>query len=122
MSPYLDVKAGGVLEKSKFQKARAPRVLVDQKAVLVTSDGTELDVVVTNLSAQGFRMKAEETLYEGESILIGEAVIVRVQRQSDLRAKIVWTSGCDLGGVFLDPPSLLGGLTGLLPCADRFRI
>ena len=94
------------MEQSPSKTARAPRVLLDQKATLITSDGDQMNVIVTNVSAQGFRMKADETLYDGENIVVGEAVIVRTERRDDLRAQIIWTSGCDLGGVFLDPPTL----------------
>lgn len=62
-----------------------------------------MDVVVTDLSVRGFRLKANETLYDGENIMIGEPVIVRVERRDDLRAEIVWAQGCEAGGVFLDP-------------------
>ena len=61
-----------------------------------------MDVVVTDLSVRGFRLKANETLYDGENIMIGEPVIVRVERRDDLRAEIVWAQGCEAGGVFLD--------------------
>ena len=84
-------------------EARARRIPITKKAILLTSDGNQLDVTVTDISAGGLRMKADETFYNGENILIGEDVIVRVDRRTDLRAQIVWAQGCEAGGVFLDP-------------------
>ena len=82
---------------------RAPRIPLSQKAILVTSDGTQLDVVITDISVSGFRLKADEILYDGENIVIGETVIIRVKRRDELGAKIVWANGCEAGGVFLEP-------------------
>ena len=75
---------------------------------MITSDGNQLDVVVTDISLGGLRMRADETFYDGENIVVGEEVIVRVERRNDLRAKIVWAQGCEAGGVFLEPASLHG--------------
>lgn len=72
-------------------------------AILVTSDGNQLDVVVTDISAGGFRLRAEETLYDGENIVVGEPVIVRLERRDDVQAEIVWAQGCEAGCVFLEP-------------------
>lgn len=65
-----------------------------------------MDVVVTDISVGGFRLKADETFYDGENIVTGEVVIVRVERRNDLEAKIVWAQGCEAGGVFLEPVSV----------------
>ena len=65
-----------------------------------------MDVVVIDISIGGFRLKADETFYDGENIVTGEAVIVRVERRDDLKAKIVWATGCEAGGVFLEPVNL----------------
>ena len=81
---------------------RARRIPLNKKATLVTSDGNQLNVVVTDISVGGFRLKADETLYHGENIVIGELVLVRVDRRNDLRAKIVWAQGCEAGGIFLE--------------------
>ena len=85
---------------------RAHRIRLNKKAILLTSDGNQLDVVITDISVGGFRLRADETLYDGENIVIGEATIVRVERQNDLRAEIVWVQGCEAGGVFLEPVDL----------------
>lgn len=93
---------------NRYQTAdpRAPRILLSQKATLITSDGNQTDVIVTDISVGGFRLKADETLYDGENIVTGEVVIVRVERREDLKAKIIWARGCEAGGVFVEPPNL----------------
>lgn len=85
---------------------RAPRILLGQRARLITSDGNMMDVVVADISAGGFRLEADETFYDGENIVIGETVILQVARRPDIRGKIVWASGREAGGIFLD--QLLG--------------
>ena len=82
---------------------RARRIVLNKKAILVTSDGNQLDVIVTDISVGGFRLRADETFYDGENIVIGEPVIIRLQRRSDVRAEIVWAQGCEAGCLFLEP-------------------
>jgi hypothetical protein len=82
---------------------RAPRIPLRQKAKMVTSDGNQIDVIVTDISASGFRLEADETFYDGENIVTGETVTLRIHRRDDLRAKIVWATGCEAGGVFSEP-------------------
>ena len=80
--------------------------MLNKNAVLVTSDGNKLDVVVTDISVGGFRLRADETFYDGENIVIGEPVIVQLERRNDVRAEIVWAQGCEAGCVFLEPTVL----------------
>ena len=87
--------------KSPHQRpARAPRVTLNQRATLVTSDGTELEVVVTDVSVRGFRIQPSETFCVGENIMIGERVVLGVERRDDMRGEIVWASACDAGAAF----------------------
>lgn len=81
--------------------ARAPRIAMRQDAVLVTSDLTELPVVILDVSGTGFRIEARETFYPGENILIGETVSLRLPRDGDMAAQIRWAQGREAGGVFL---------------------
>lgn len=97
------------MNHAKHDCPRAARVSVNQNAVLITRDGTELSVVLTNVSAQGLRIRANEMLYNGEIMLLGELVIIRIARRDDLNVKIIWTSGCEAGGVFLNGPELPEG-------------
>ena len=91
------------MKNSESADYRPPRIPLRQKAKLVTSDGNQIDVVVTDISAGGFRLEAGETFYDGENIVTGETVTLRIDRRDDLRAKIVWATGCEAGGVFSDP-------------------
>ena len=82
---------------------RTPRVDARHEAVLIASDGGEMDVVVTDLSNRGFRIEAHEALFIGENIMIGEHVRLRVPRYGDFPAQIRWALGCEAGGIFLEP-------------------
>jgi len=91
------------MKSSTSADHRAPRIPLMQKAKLITSDGDQMDVVVMDVSVGGFRLKADETFYDGENIVTGETVTLQVERGNDLSAKIVWVTGCEAGGVFLGP-------------------
>jgi hypothetical protein len=80
-----------------------PRIDARHPAVLVASDGGEMEVTVTDLSSRGFRIEADETLFIGENILIGEHVRLRVARYGDFPAQIRWALGREAGGIFLEP-------------------
>jgi PilZ domain len=82
---------------------RTPRIDARHPAVLIDSDGNEMPVTVTDLSNRGFRIEAEETLFIGENIKIGEHVRLRVARYGDFPAQIRWALGREAGGLFLDP-------------------
>ena len=82
---------------------RTPRIDARHAAVLIASDGGEMDVVVTDLSSRGFRIEAKENLFIGENIMIGEHVRLRVERYGDFPAQIRWALGCEAGGIFLEP-------------------
>ena len=96
---------GAKLKQWKLANLRDRRISLNQKAKLITSDGNQMDVVVIDISAGGFRFEAEETLDDGENILTSEAVVLRVERRDDLKAKIIWARGCEAGGVFVEPLS-----------------
>lgn len=91
------------MKNSPSADQRDPRITLVQKAILITSDGNQMDVIVTDISVRGFRLKADETFYDGENIVTGETVILQVERRKDLSARIVWVTGCEAGGVFLEP-------------------
>ena len=82
---------------------RTPRIDARHPAVLIASDGAEMDVTVTDLSNRGFRIEADQTLFIGENIMIGEHVRLRVERYGDFPAQIRWALGCEAGGIFLEP-------------------
>ena len=82
---------------------RRHRIEVAHDATLVTADGAEHSVTVTDVSSGGFRLHTEDTLS------IGEHVFLRVPRYGDFPAQIRWALGCDAGGVFLEPVQLPTG-------------
>ena len=82
------------------QISRRQRIQVSHDAKLVTSEGVEHSVVITDVSAGGFRLRSDVTLP------IGEHVFLRVDRYGDFPAQIRWSLGGDAGGVFLEPVSL----------------
>lgn len=81
------------------RNARPPRVEVNYRAVLITSDGCESEVIVKDLSRDGFRIELND------EVLVGERVYLRAGKHGDLAAEIRWTLGCQAGGVFLDGPN-----------------
>ena len=85
---------------SERELPRSTRVRTSIPAVLVDSDGGELEVEVTDLSSGGFRLRA------GEPLVAGEEVRLRVPRYGAFRAQIQWVEGNDAGGRFLEPVTL----------------
>jgi hypothetical protein len=81
---------------------RDVRIRVSQAATLVLSDGSEIEVVITDVSKGGFRLTADETFYIGENIRVGEPVVLRIERWDAIQGEIVWASGCEAGGLFSD--------------------
>ena len=82
------------------QIPRRQRIEVSYDATLVTAQGAEHIVTITDVSAGGFRLHSDVT------IPIGEHVFLRVDRYGDFPAQIRWALGSDAGGVFLEPVSL----------------
>ena len=89
---------------SKFEVAgyakREPRIAVRCQAVLVESDGCSLDVVITDVSRDGFRLESQSELE------IGAEVMLLVTKLAPVKALIRWTCGHEAGGVFLEPAAL----------------
>ncbi|MCY7338576.1 MAG: PilZ domain-containing protein [Sphingomonas bacterium] len=84
---------------------RPPRIEGRHSATLVTADGNNIPVTVTNLSGGGFRVESDELLR------IGEYVALRVSRYGDFPGQIRWALGTEAGGVFLVPVVLPTELT-----------
>ena len=75
---------------------RAPRVDVRKPAIVVNSDGMEVDVIILDVSGSGFRLQVLEKLY------VGELVSLRVDDEL-VPARIKWVLGDEAGGTFLEP-------------------
>ena len=73
---------------------RAPRVDVRKAALLINSDGMEVDATVLDVSGSGFRLQVSEKLY------VDEVVSLRVDNEL-VPAQIRWVLGDEAGGAFL---------------------
>ena len=80
--------------------SRNPRVAVRYDAVLIEADGCELEVVITDVSRDGFRLESNAELE------VGAEVQIRVGKREPVGALIRWTRGLEAGGVFVDPVAL----------------
>ena len=76
---------------------RGPRVSTDLKATLLRSNGEELDVLISDISKDGFK------IFSDVQLAIGERVDLRVPKTGDVPAQIRWALGKEAGGVFLAP-------------------
>ena len=81
-------------------QSRSARIETDHKARLIIPDGRQLDVIVTQLSAGGFR------LVVGEMLTVGDKVRILVDRYGAFPAEIRWATDDQAGGIFLEPVQL----------------
>jgi hypothetical protein len=79
---------------------RDPRIALRCEAVLVEGDGCTLDVVITDVSRDGFRLESDSQLE------VGSEVMLLVTKLAPVKAMIRWTCGHEAGGVFLEPVAL----------------
>jgi hypothetical protein len=79
---------------------RGPRIAMRCEAVLVEEDGCALDVVITDVSREGFKLESRSELE------VGSEVWLKVAKLAPVRAIIRWTCGYEAGGVFLEPAAL----------------
>ena len=87
------------IEAASYLK-REPRIAVRCEAVLVENDGCTLDVLVTEVSRDGFRLESQAELEVGSQILL------LVTKMAPVKALIRWTRGMEAGGVFLEAGAL----------------
>ena len=79
---------------------REARVTLNCDAVLTESDGCTVDVMIVDVSKDGFRL---HSLAELE---IGSEVLLQMDKVPGVRGEIRWACGHQAGGVFLDPVAL----------------
>lgn len=89
------------MRREPGQIKRSPRVEVRHKGVLVDSEGVESQVVVTDISAEGCRLRTDG------SPMIGELVRLRVGRMGDYPGQIRWALGEEAGMIFTGPVEAL---------------
>ena len=93
MTKHVKLNAGGYHD-------REPRVAVRCDALLLEEDGCALDVVITDVSRDGFKLESRSELEVGSEILL------QVAKLEPVKATIRWTCGYEAGGVFLEPVAL----------------
>ena len=74
---------------------RGPRLPVAMPAVITTAGNELIDVIVTNLSSEGFAVEIPR------SVLIGSDVTLSAPEIGERRATIRWALGSRLGGRFI---------------------
>ena len=81
-------------------EGRGARVTLNCDAVLTEPDGCTLDVVIVDVSQNGFRLQSVAELE------IGSEVLLQVDRLPVVRGQIRWACGHLAGGIFLDAIAL----------------
>lgn len=76
---------------------RSKRVTMNVPGKLMTADGITLTVQILDISKDGFRVSAPETLF------VGERVRLELGRSGFADAEILWVQGNECGGVFHFP-------------------
>jgi hypothetical protein len=79
---------------------REARVTLNCDAVLIEPDGCSVDVVILDVSKDGFRLKSPAELE------VGSEVCLQVAKIAPVRGQIRWICGHQAGGIFLDPVAL----------------
>jgi hypothetical protein len=76
---------------------RERRATLNCDAVLTEDDGFTLDVVVVDVSKDGFRLRSVAELD------LGSKVSLQRKNVAPVRCEIRWSCGHEAGGIFLDP-------------------
>jgi PilZ domain len=80
-----------------FIARRLPRMVCSFDTVIKTADETAVPVRVFNFSEGGFMIVCPETLRSGTEITLS------LHGLGDTKARILWASDSQAGGVFKDP-------------------
>ena len=78
-------------------RSPSPRITLEQSATLIDAQGRTTDVVVVDVSREGFRVRSDE-------VIAGKPVALRVVKLGDFRITLKWVRGNEAGGVFLEGP------------------
>ena len=84
------------MDRNRAMAKRETCVDVRKPALLVNSDGMEIDVLVLDISSHGFRVAIDEELH------VGELVSLRVDDEL-VGGEIRWVLGTEAGGTFISP-------------------
>ena len=77
-------------------RSYSPRIEVNEEAQLVDESGTVHDIILADVSREGFRVKGD-----GAGLRTGPAML-RVARYGDMPVEVRWSRGREAGGIFLD--------------------
>lgn len=77
-------------------RSYSPRIDVHEEAQLVDEAGRVFNVIVADISREGFRIKCD-----GSGVGTGPATL-RAERYGDMPVEVRWTRGKEAGGIFLD--------------------
>jgi hypothetical protein len=84
-----------------FKQRRSPRLDVDSAAILHAQNLYSIEVKVRDVSTLGFMAECEE------AVRIGSYVSLDVPGIGGVHAQVRWQIGMRMGGMFLDPISLV---------------
>jgi len=76
---------------------RAPRIDFSRFALLIDSKGVEQQVTMLDISSSGFKVQVADLP------MIGDVVMLRVDKSAPVKAQIRWAVDDQAGGVFLSP-------------------
>ena len=82
--------------RTRSRDKRGRRIDVRKPAILVNCDGIEVEVMLLDISSNGFRVEVDDQLH------VGERVSLRVDGEL-VSAEIRWVLGKEAGGTFLTP-------------------
>lgn len=85
---------------SCIHSRRERRVLLNRNAILTEGDGFTVDVLIVDVSKDGFRLRSVTELELGSSVLL------QMENVAPVRCEIRWSCGHEAGGIFLDPITL----------------
>jgi hypothetical protein len=85
---------------SCIRSGRQRRVTLNCDAVVTESDGCTIDVVIVDVSLEGFRLRSPEEFE------LGSTITLQMHETRPVRGEIRWACGHEAGGVFLDPISV----------------
>ena len=80
-----------------IRTGRERRVALNCAGVVTESDGCTVDVMIVDISKDGFRLRSVEELE------LGTTVSLQMQETRPVRCEIRWACGHEAGGIFLDP-------------------
>jgi hypothetical protein len=84
------------MDRNRAIASREKRVDVRKPALLINSDGMEIDILVLDVSSHGFRIELDDQLR------VGELVSLKVDDEL-IGAEIRWVLGKEAGGTFIAP-------------------